>query len=116
MSDPISHDLQEIVEAISDGFCRDCLGAGELAINARQGYWGEWDCDYVPCPECNATGAAPVYDDGLTDAEYEGLRRAELGLVPCGLRSCQQPTSNRSGYCDSCEYDARADHESQRAS
>lgn len=115
MTDVLVRSDEEIAAAIAAGFCRICLGAGEITeILGQDRVTGLIHDRTWTCHECAGAGQAPVYDDGLTDAQYDALRRAELGLTVCALRSCQRETSNPSGYCDDCWRDAMADHDSQR--
>lgn len=120
----------ELTEAITSGACRDCGGAGEIVELLGQDRVSGLIYDRTwPCHECGSTGIAPVYDDGLTDEQYEALATLEQndGTSPppkllaealhcAGLRSCQQLVAAPGRICLDCHLvarDAQADAASE---
>lgn len=105
----------DLAEAIATGACRDCGGAGEIVERLGQNrvtgliHDRSWRCH-----ECNGTGQAPVYDDGLTDQQYASLVRAETaplklapvlpeGMHPCaGVRGCTSVVASPGVACAGC--------------
>lgn len=108
-------DDADLTEAIATGACRDCGGAGEIVeILGQDRFTGLIYDRTWPCHECNGTGEAPVYDDGLTDEQYQLLEQAEtaplqvppllpLGLYACaGQRSCNALVHAAGAVCSDC--------------